>query len=113
MLILRKRGNTMKYLSDITDPVSASNVSKNAADAFFSKFIRDERDLPFIYLTLSISFTLIPLAVALYIPHLTMWLWWPAALLYIYLNNFILRALSALCCTAPATVLFLRRNMSF
>src|SRR5690606_31748064 len=55
---------------------------------FFLRFIRDERDLPFVYLTLQISFTLIPLAVLLYMPFVKGWGWVAAAVAYQFLNNF-------------------------
>jgi len=77
----------MKSLGSITDPVFRKSPL-NAADRFFLRFIRDERDLPFIYLTLQISFTLIPLAVLLYLPFVTGWAWAAAAVAYQFLNNF-------------------------
>lgn len=77
----------MKSLGPITDPVFQPSPH-NATDRFFLKFIRDERDLPFAYLTLQISLTLIPLAVMLYLPFVTGWAWWITAIAYQYLNNF-------------------------
>ncbi|MBA3828632.1 MAG: fatty acid desaturase [Taibaiella sp.] len=77
----------MKHLTENTDPVYNPKRS-SATDKFFLKLIRDERDLPFIYLALSITFTLIPLAVLLYMPFISGWLWWVVAIAYLYLNNF-------------------------
>ena len=76
----------MKILAEITDPVSVQKPS-GRLDHFFVSMIRDERDLPFVYLTLRITFTLIPLAVLLYIPGIPVWLWWIAAIAYQYFNN--------------------------
>lgn len=76
----------MKTLGAITDPVGVAKP-QTSADRFFASLIRDERDLPFIYLTLKISFTLIPLAILLFVPGIPGWLWWVAAILYQYLNN--------------------------
>ncbi len=77
----------MKQLGPITDPVYRPE-KLNRFDQFLMKFIRDERDLPFAYLTLQISFTLIPLAILLYMPFVTGWAWWTTAIAFQYLNNF-------------------------
>lgn len=78
----------MKYLSNITDPVSSGPVSNSSVERYLKSMIRDERDLPFVYLTLNITFTLIPLAMLLYMPFVHGWVWWLVALSYLYLNNF-------------------------
>jgi fatty acid desaturase len=78
----------MKYLADNTDPVSAATGTGGPIDRFFISLIRDKRDLPFVKLSLSITFTLIPLAVLLYWPHINRVTWWLAAVLYLYYNNF-------------------------
>jgi Fatty acid desaturase len=80
----------MRPLVEITDPVSVAEPV-NRADRFFASLIRDHRDLPFIHLTLKITFTLIPLAVLLFIPGVSPWLWWPAAIAYQYLNNVVFK----------------------
>lgn len=77
----------MKQLATITDPVYVKPTEFSAADKFFLKYIRDERDLPFVHLTLKITFTLIPLAALLYMPFIQGWVWWTIALVYAYLNN--------------------------
>ena len=65
----------MKALPIITDPVFVKKeLSK--ADQFFLTKIRDERDLPFIYLMIKITLTLIPSAILLYTPLLTGNIWW-------------------------------------
>src|SRR4051812_43750118 len=79
---------SMKILSGITDPVSVRRPV-TGLDHFFVSLLRDERDLPFVYLTLKLTFTLIPLAVLLYVPSVPAWLWWVAAVAYQFLNNVI------------------------
>jgi len=76
----------MKALAAITDPMGTPKP-QTKLDHFFVSMLRDERDLPFVYLTLKITFTLIPLAVLLYIPGLPGWLWWTAAIAYQFFNN--------------------------
>jgi fatty acid desaturase len=78
---------SMKSLpKDITDPVYSKPLNYNKFDLFLLKYIRDERDLPFIYFTLKILFVLIPFAVLLFTPVLSGWIWWLAASLYVALN---------------------------
>jgi len=77
----------MKQLTTINDPIYIKPATESAADRFFKRYIRDERDLPFVYLTLKITFTLWPLAILLYIPGLNNWMWWTAAIAYQFLNN--------------------------
>ena len=69
-----------------TDPGTSRPVS-SALDRFFVKFLNDPRDLPFIYLGLQVTFTLIPLAVLLYMPFITGWVWWLIAIVYLFINN--------------------------
>src|ERR1043165_4347592 len=57
----------------ITDPVFKPKSKYNFAEAFFLKFIRDERDLPFIWLMLRITFIIIPIAIFLFF-YFTWWL---------------------------------------
>lgn len=80
----------MKQLTHITDPVYVEK-ELSRLDKYFLKFIRDKRDLPFVYLTLKISLTLIPLAALLYIPSVTGWIWWLVALAYLYFNNVVFK----------------------
>jgi len=80
----------MKILAAINDPVSVRKPITRL-DHFFVSLLRDERDLPFVYLTLKITGTLIPLAILLYIPSLPLWLWWLAAIIYQYLNNVVFK----------------------
>lgn len=76
----------MRNLPEINDPSSVAGPSTRL-DRFFASLLRDQRDLPFVHLTLKITFTLIPLAVLLFLPGVPAWLWWTAAVAYQYLNN--------------------------
>lgn len=59
----------MRALHQITDPVFEKRTWSKM-DQFFLKMIRDERDLPFVYLAIKITLTLIPSAILLYTPLL-------------------------------------------
>ena len=80
----------MRTLTEISDPVFSPS-SYNAFDKFWLKRIRDERDLPFIYLTLNISLIMIPLGILLYMPFIQGWIWWLVAFLYFVFNNFVFK----------------------
>lgn len=71
----------------ITDPVFNKKANYNAIDNFALRFIRDERDLPFIYLCLKIVFLIIPVAVFLFIPG--MFTYW-VALPYVFVVTIML-----------------------
>jgi fatty acid desaturase len=58
----------MRVLGPITDPVYVSR-RLSSLDSFFVQFIRDERDLPFIYLGLKIMSVMIPLDILLFLPQ--------------------------------------------
>ncbi len=75
----------MKLLQAIHDPVFHSK-KYNRIDKFFLAFIRDERDLPFIYVVIKVSITLLPLAVLLYMPFIEGWLWWTIAVVFQFFN---------------------------
>jgi fatty acid desaturase len=45
-------------------------------DRFLLRFIRDERDLPFLHLILKVSILILPLAFLIYTPWFTGWQWW-------------------------------------
>jgi hypothetical protein len=78
----------MKTLTAITDPVFVKPAQYGPLDRFYLKMIKDERDLPFVRLTVKISLTLIPLAVILYLPFVTGWWWALVVVGYHYFNNF-------------------------
>ncbi|GAA4405045.1 hypothetical protein GCM10023187_23080 [Nibrella viscosa] len=80
----------MKVLSTLNDPVFVPKPL-TGLDQFFLRFIKDERDLPFAYLTLKITLTLIPLGILLYMPFVTGWVWWAIAGVYLVLNNLVFK----------------------
>jgi fatty acid desaturase len=58
---------------NINDPVFTPGQKHNFFQRWILKLIRDERDLPFIYLCLKITFIVIPLGVYLFIPGCFNW----------------------------------------
>jgi len=81
----------MTSLGTITDPTFVAKNKYSWWEKMALQFIRDERDLPFIPLLFKITFTLIPLAILLYIPGLPAWAWWTAAAAYFLINNFVFK----------------------
>jgi len=77
----------MLPLAANTDPVFVKPAAYSAMDRFFLKLIRDERDLPFVYLSLKITVTLLPLAIILYLPSVNGWWFAAAAVAYHFFNN--------------------------
>lgn len=77
----------MKVLPLIKDPIYHKKESYSFLDTLFLRYIRDERDLPFVYLTIQITLALIPLGILLYLPVVSGWLWWAIAVVYLALNN--------------------------
>ncbi|GAB4030262.1 fatty acid desaturase family protein [Spirosoma gilvum] len=80
----------MKLLGAIKDP-TFTEKNYTQVDRFFLQFIKDERDLPFIYLTLRITFILIPLSILLFMPFVTGWVWWTVAATHFYVSNFVFK----------------------
>jgi fatty acid desaturase len=78
----------MQQINPITDPTYQPREYKGL-DKFFIQFLHDKRDLPFIYLTLKITFIMLPVAVLLYMPFVPTWLWWVLSVFYFYLNTFV------------------------
>ena len=76
----------MKLLGAIHDPTYVA-APYNRFDRLLLNLIKDERDLPFLYLTLRISLLLIPMGLLLYMPFITGWAWWALAIGYQYINN--------------------------
>lgn len=81
----------MKTLGANTDPIFIRPNQYSKVDTWLLRFIKDERDLPFAYLTLRITFVLLPLGVLLYVPQLSGWAWWLVALAYFYFNNIVFK----------------------
>ncbi|AKF09018.1 fatty acid desaturase family protein [Sandaracinus amylolyticus] len=63
---------------ELTDPTFTPKAQRNALEKLALRFIRDERDLPFVWLSLQMTFVLIPLAIVLYWPGV--FRWWMAPL---------------------------------
>lgn len=80
----------MKQLGTIHDP-TFSPKPHTTTDRFFLRFIKDERDLPFAYLMVKLTFTIIPLAVLLFMPFITGWVWALLATGYLVLNNLVFK----------------------
>lgn len=72
----------MRVLTTVNDPVFQKKQSSNLIDRIFLPYIRDERDLPFIYLCLKLTFINIPIAILLFTPIFTGWQWWIPAAIY-------------------------------
>jgi fatty acid desaturase len=70
-----------------TDPLYDATAPRTPLDRFFLRLIRDPRDLPFIYMTIKVAVLMVPLAVLLYLPFVTGWLWALLAIIYFFLNN--------------------------
>jgi hypothetical protein len=75
----------------LTDPVFLANKDYSPFDRFWLAKIKDERDLPFVYLTLKISLIMLPLAVLLYLPVINGWIWWIVVAAYHFANNFLFK----------------------
>ena len=77
----------------LTDPVESNKKESNFIDHFFISIINDKRDLDFVYLSLKITFFIIPFAVILFLYTQLHWLWYLAYLLILlimFLGPFIL-----------------------
>jgi len=77
----------------LNDPVFVKKSNKNAFERFMLRYIRDERDMPFIYLCIKLTLLTIPVAIFLFLPG--MFTWWVAApylvvLLGVFLGPFVL-----------------------
>ncbi len=81
----------MQTLPALTDPVFVPVERYGALDRFFLSLIRDERDLPFVHLTLRITLMMISLGVAMYIPGIPGWLFAVMAAAYTLMNNFVFK----------------------
>lgn len=71
----------MRALQTVHDPVFQKKTH-NVIDRFFLPYIRDERDLPFIYLCIKLTFIIIPIAIILFTPLFSGWYWWMVAAVY-------------------------------
>lgn len=76
----------MAKVPTLTDPTFTPVENRNAFERFALRFIRDERDLPFVWLTFWMSVVLIPTTVFLYWPG--MFRWWMAPIYWAVLYGF-------------------------
>ncbi len=72
----------MRTLSKINDPVYEKPQKHNLLSRFFLRFIRDERDLPFAYLCIQMTFIVIPFAIILFTPIFSETSFWIASGIY-------------------------------
>ncbi|MEO8820878.1 MAG: fatty acid desaturase [Ginsengibacter sp.] len=103
----------MKQLLKNRDPVFVRPKSYSRVDRFFLKYIKDERDLPFAWLTVRISLTLIPLGILLYMPFINGWLWWIIAIGYAFCNNIIYKGPFGLMLHCTSHRVFFKKEYSF
>ena len=77
----------MKALAAITDPVHIRPTAPGWLARWLTPYLQDERDLPFAYLILKITATVLPLAVLLFVPALRGAWWWAAFGLLFFFSN--------------------------
>jgi fatty acid desaturase len=80
----------MRPVPVITDPTFDKQKKYNFIDKMWLGMLRDERDLPFVYLTIKITFIMMAVGVALYFP-MPWYAWWSLALAYFVFNNFVFK----------------------
>jgi len=71
----------MRSLSSITDPIY-KQTAVGTLDSFFLKYIKDKRDLPFIYLMIKLFLLFVPAAIIAFTIDNTTWIWWTLATVY-------------------------------
>ena len=69
----------MRLLPDLTDPQYHQPVAPSRLHCWLSRYVQDERDMPFVYLLLQLSSTMLPLAILLFVPALHGPAWWAVA----------------------------------
>jgi fatty acid desaturase len=77
----------MKVLTASTDPGYTRPTRLSRLDKWLSHYLQDERDLPFAHLMLKIAATMLPLAVALFVPALHGAWWWATFGLFFFFSN--------------------------
>ncbi len=71
----------MRTLNTVADPIFIKK-KLGRLDSFFMDYLKDERDLPFIYLMIKLSLLFIPVAFILFFIDNTTWFWWLLAITY-------------------------------
>lgn len=100
------------YSLTLTDPVFIPR-SYNVFDRFLISKLNDERDLPFVHLSLKIAFIMIPLGILLYFPFVTGWVWWTIAFAYLFVNNFVFKGSFGLMLHCTSHRLLYKKNHKF
>ena len=77
----------MKVLTASTDPGYARPAVLSRLDARLLRYLQDPRDLPFAYLILKITATMLPLAAMLFVPALRGPWWWATFGLFFFFSN--------------------------
>jgi fatty acid desaturase len=77
----------MKLLAPSTDPVYTRPATQSTLDNWLLRYLQDPRDLPFAHLMLKIAATMLPLAVALFVPTLRGAWWWATFGLFFFFSN--------------------------
>jgi fatty acid desaturase len=77
----------MKLLSPSTDPVYIRPSAPSRLHQWLARYVQDERDMPFVYLILKISVTMLPLAALLFVPSLRGPWWWATFGLFFFFSN--------------------------
>lgn len=81
----------MRALAQLNDPIFQAPDSRSGFERFILKYMKDERDLPFIYLTMRILFFMVPVGILLFMPFITGWAWWVLAIGYLVMNNLVFK----------------------
>jgi fatty acid desaturase len=77
----------------VNDPAYSEKRELSAFDAFFTQFINDKRDLPFIYLSLKITLLIVPFALFLFLhpqSHWSLYLIYLVLVMALFLGPYIL-----------------------
>lgn len=77
----------MRSLPAITDPFEARQQYWPWLDGNIRLLLNDQRDLPFAYLIIRITLTMVPLGIALFFIPPQTWQWWGLAIAYFIFNN--------------------------
>jgi fatty acid desaturase len=77
----------MRSFPKIQDPTYTKPAKYSNFDKFWLSMMRDERDLPFVHLTLKLMLVFFSMAILLYLP-LPIYVWLPIAAVYTFLNVF-------------------------
>lgn len=80
-------------IATITDPRFSPVPSRNVVERFFLALINDERDLPFLWLSVQMTLVIIPAAALLYVPDFLRWwmapLYW-ALVFLVFIDRYML-----------------------